>query len=410
MLRLRWILVPVVALLTVAAPSARAQVAPSSTSTSAPPTTTTTAPAGPDGSTTTTAPGTDPAINGDAPPETVPQVDITVPPRDPATSTGSAAGPATITGRVVNVDLRAARAATLEKQALLDATTARRIGLEARLAALHADVAQLEAAQRQAVTDLANARRALALRAANAYMRGPVDIVTLEREGTDPNESGSRATLLGAVLDSDHAAVERVRETKARVSKSQAKTAADLTTTESALVQAKIDEDAAKVEVEGSKLELAVTSNGGTIVIHGFVFPVAAPYTFSEGFGDPRLPGTPDAHFHVGCDVAAAEGTKLFAAERGVITSMLGGGLGGTGLFLKGESGTSYYYAHLSAYADGLHTGQVVDAGDLVGFVGHTGDAFGPHLHFEVHPGGGAPIDPYPILKAADDLAKRSSG
>ncbi|MEY2463277.1 MAG: hypothetical protein QOH64_1415, partial [Acidimicrobiaceae bacterium] len=295
-------------------------------------------------------------------------------------------------------------------QALLDATTARRIGLEARLAALHADVAQLEAAQRQAVTDLANARRALALRAANAYMRGPVDIVTLEREGTDPNESGSRATLLGAVLDSDHAAVERVRETKARVSKSQAKTAADLTTTESALVQAKIDEDAAKVEVEGSKLELAVTSNGGTIVIHGFVFPVAAPYTFSEGFGDPRLPGTPDAHFHVGCDVAAAEGTKLFAAERGVITSMLGGGLGGTGLFLKGESGTSYYYAHLSAYADGLHTGQVVDAGDLVGFVGHTGDAFGPHLHFEVHPGGGAPIDPYPILKAADDLAKRSSG
>ena len=121
-----------------------------------------------------------------------------------------------------------------------------------------------------------------------------------------------------------------------------------------------------------------------------------------EDFGDPRLPGTEFAHFHQGCDVVADEGTELYAAERGVITQISASLLGGNQLWLKGESGTSYYYAHLSKYAPNLQSGQVVDAGDLVGFVGHTGDAYGPHLHFEVHPGGGSAIDPYPLLLVAD--------
>ncbi len=100
--------------------------------------------------------------------------------------------------------------------------------------------------------------------------------------------------------------------------------------------------------------------------------------------------------------MVAAEGTELYAAERGVITQLSGGGLGGNGLWIKGESGTYYYYAHLSAYVLGLAAGQLVEAGQLVGYVGHTGDAYGPHLHFEVHPNGGAAVDPYPMLLASD--------
>ena len=72
-------------------------------------------------------------------------------------------------------------------------------------------------------------------------------------------------------------------------------------------------------------------------------------------------------------------------------------------LWVAGDSGNGYYYAHLSAFAPGIHDGQRVRAGELVGFVGDTGNARGtsPHLHFEIHPGGIGPVNPYPLLRAA---------
>jgi murein DD-endopeptidase MepM/ murein hydrolase activator NlpD len=180
-----------------------------------------------------------------------------------------------------------------------------------------------------------------------------------------------------------------------------------LTETQSQLEQARVSEVQAQIALFDARLDLAVSSVGGTLVIHGFVFPVADPHTFQEDFGDPRMPGTEFAHFHEGCDIVAAEGTELYAAERGVITQINGSYLGGNGLWVKGESGTSYYYVHLSAYAQGLRIGQLVEAGALVGYVGHTGDAFGPHLHFEVHPAGGPAVDPYPLLLVADKDAPK---
>lgn len=369
---------------TFAAP-ATAQTPTTAPTTTAPTTTTT--------STTTT---TTPATGGDAPPASVPDVSITVPPRDPPD------GVAPQPGRVVSVNPRGARASVLARQAAYTEAVERRAQLDQDLTSLQNRIGELAAAARQAVLDLASAKRELTARAVDAYVRGnEFDTVSFE-PGLDAGPAAQRSAMLGVIVDHDRAAIERVRELQAKVSADQEQTAKQLTDVQSLLEQAQVDESQAEIDLFDAKLDLAVSSVGGTLVIHGFVFPVADPHTFQEDFGDPRLPDTEFAHLHEGCDVGAAEGTELYAAERGVITEISSSLLGGTQLWLKGESGTFYYYAHLSAYARGLRTAQLVEAGELVGYVGHTGDAYGPHLHFEVHPNGGTAIDPYPLLLVAD--------
>ena len=77
------------------------------------------------------------------------------------------------------------------------------------------------------------------------------------------------------------------------------------------------------------------------------------------------------------------------------------GGLGGIVVWLRGESGDEYYYAHLDDWAPGLAVGDRLSAGQQLGYVGNTGNAryTVPHLHFEFHPGGGGAINPYPLVK-----------
>jgi hypothetical protein len=92
------------------------------------------------------------------------------------------------------------------------------------------------------------------------------------------------------------------------------------------------------------------------------------------------------------------------ACERGVLVRIGTDVLGGTKLWLVGASGTRYFYAHLSGFADGVVEGKVVQPGDVVGYVGNTGNAATTpaHLHFQVHPGGGAAVNPYPLLRVSD--------
>ena len=97
-------------------------------------------------------------------------------------------------------------------------------------------------------------------------------------------------------------------------------------------------------------------------------------------------------------------GTPMFAVLDGRISKKqiaYAGSLGGNSLWLSATDGTYFFYAHLSAFADGIEVGSVVTAGTLIGYVGATGNTSVPHLHFEVHPSGGAAVNPYPIVKAA---------
>ena len=130
-------------------------------------------------------------------------------------------------------------------------------------------------------------------------------------------------------------------------------------------------------------------------------FPVRGKHAYFNDFGAPRSQGS-----HEGNDVIAARGVPLVAVADGVIVRLTRAetGLGGIWVWLRDVKGNTYYYAHMNAISNGLAAGSRVKIGQQIGTVGNTGDArYGAtHLHFEVHPGGGRPINPYQDLVAVD--------
>ena len=98
----------------------------------------------------------------------------------------------------------------------------------------------------------------------------------------------------------------------------------------------------------------------------------------------------------------AACGAPVVAVTGGVISNLSAGGNGGIMLYLRARNGDVFFYAHLRGYAGGISSGSGVDAGELIAYNGNTGNARGGpcHVHFEWHPGGGGPVNPYPLLAA----------
>lgn len=135
------------------------------------------------------------------------------------------------------------------------------------------------------------------------------------------------------------------------------------------------------------------------------VFPIAAPSTLTNSFGEPRGGGRP----HQGVDIFGNIGDPLVAVDDGELRAGVDP-LGGNIVNLYARDGTRYYYAHLDTFAHPDKTSspsptapRQVRAGDIAGFLGKTGNAATtqPHLHFEAHPGNGPAVDPFPELVRA---------
>ena len=146
----------------------------------------------------------------------------------------------------------------------------------------------------------------------------------------------------------------------------------------------------------------------------GYVFPIFGTASFGDSFGAPR-PNVPGG-WHHGEDIFARLGAPILAVADGTLHTIGFNKIGGYRLWLRDLSGNEFYYAHLSAYSPLAVDGTRVEAGDVIGFVGDTGDAEGgtPHLHFEIHPaamiglGYDGVVAPYPILLAwrrAEDVS-----
>jgi murein DD-endopeptidase MepM/ murein hydrolase activator NlpD len=120
-----------------------------------------------------------------------------------------------------------------------------------------------------------------------------------------------------------------------------------------------------------------------------------------DNFGDPRSSG----RTHQGSDLLATLGQPVYAVVDGTLTHQWVAGnsnatLSGSAWRLEEAEGTYYFYAHLSGFAPGLTVGSTVQRGQVIGYVGDTGNpgAGNYHLHFEVHPGGGAAVNPLPRM------------
>jgi murein DD-endopeptidase MepM/ murein hydrolase activator NlpD len=154
------------------------------------------------------------------------------------------------------------------------------------------------------------------------------------------------------------------------------------------------------------------------------IFPVIGPVAYSDDFGEPRPGGV-----HAGNDILAERHAPVVAVEAGRIVFWTTSASAGCMLYLYGRSGTTYQYIHLNndltarndnrgacvpgvAYAPGLHDGDHVAAGELIGYVGDSGDADGlhPHLHFELHPGDGKAVSPFAWLEGGEHLGQPLSG
>jgi murein DD-endopeptidase MepM/ murein hydrolase activator NlpD len=120
---------------------------------------------------------------------------------------------------------------------------------------------------------------------------------------------------------------------------------------------------------------------------------VLGPVSFGDTWGAPRSGG----RTHQGVDMIGSRGLPLIAVVDGFVSQKVNE-LGGNTVTLAGADGNKYYYAHLDSWA----AQGVVTAGTIVGYLGQTGNAqFSvPHLHFEIHPGGGAAVNPYPTTRA----------
>ncbi|MFO7293655.1 MAG: peptidoglycan DD-metalloendopeptidase family protein [Actinomycetes bacterium] len=131
----------------------------------------------------------------------------------------------------------------------------------------------------------------------------------------------------------------------------------------------------------------------------GAACPVQGPVSFVDSWGAARSGG----RAHQGVDMMAARGTPVAAIYDGTITRTgSGSALGGITIWMRSNAGDSFYYAHLDSIADGISSGVKVSAGQIIGYVGSTGNASAayPHLHFEYHPGGGGAVNPYPLVKS----------
>lgn len=255
---------------------------------------------------------------------------------------------------------------------------------------------------------MAKLEKEVAVRAAALYKSGSTGVLDVLLNSEDFAALSDNAEILSQANVDDAGAfiaMARAKDRARQVSAELRAKNAELQKTEELLkdqaseLQAKFNAVAA--EYEALKKELAASqpatasAAAPTTQIKpsgDMVCPVGGPTSFVDSWGAPRSGG----RSHQGVDLMAAYGTPQLAIVSGTITYAGYSTLGGNVQYLSGDDGNLYVYVHQS---ENTVTGGRVQAGQVISYLGDTGNAAGnPQLHFEYHPGGGAAVNPYPLV------------
>ena len=278
--------------------------------------------------------------------------------------------------------------------------------LEARIDEAQRSVEEFEAERAGLVDSVEQSRKALQDRARTMYVTGRPDPFFLMMTSS-LDEFSDRLSLVSILDRRDQASLEQASNAIVRLEQvnellearqDELSAALQEQQTTTARLQEQLDSTALLEQDLRSRQERQqMIERGVQQGIYSCIFNPSVTQ-FIDSWGYPRSGG----RRHKGTDVMAPRSANVHAFTDGRISRLKTGGLGGIVAYLQGDDGVRYYYAHLEGYVDGLRVGQRVEAGELIAFNGDSGNARGgaTHVHFQVHPGGGGPVNPYPWLRA----------
>jgi peptidoglycan LD-endopeptidase LytH len=305
-------------------------------------------------------------------------------------------------------DLDDARARVAELEADLDAATARYEDTWARIEAARVELDDLRRTAEDLEGQAADAERAMVERARQTFMHGSTSTFQTLLTSRGSQAAVERAGMVAALQRQDRGRLEEAVALRAALDQSVELVAAQ--EAELQLLQDQLEADAQALQASLAAAEADAERIGSLVArqqridrgpqqgIYACIFDPGR-FRFRDTWGAPRSGG----RSHRGTDVFAAMNEPTYAFTSGVILRHSNSRLGGLGLYLRGDDGNVYYYAHLNGFEPSGQVGTRVVAGELIARNGATGnaDSWAPHVHFEVHPGGGAAINPFPWLAAA---------
>ena len=331
-------------------------------------------------------------------------------------------------------DLEAARQRLTTARTAANESVTAFTAAQNKLAETERRIAELEVSIRDLAAKAAVLKDVVRQRAVYAYTHQGQDL-DLVVDADDPVEAARRTLLLDHANERDNSSARKLAAINAdlveqqddmRVQQTQEQVVRDQLQAKSADLQAKLNEaqaaasalqakldreiaaavavvnearrralEAERAQVRAAQVVSNVSNVGaGQIVgtpVGGFTCPVSGA-AYSNNFGGARN--------HQGIDMFVPTGTPAVAVKPGTVSYVANEGSGGNTAYLSGSDGNIYFYAHLSQFVGGARS---VSQGEIIGLTGMTGNASGPHLHFEIRLGGvnGGRTNPYPTLTAS---------